>query len=317
MRRWADILVVAPASANLLSKASCGIADNFVLSVIRAWDFRKPCVLCPAMNTAMWTHPSTKESIDRLQSWGWEVLGPVEKVLACNEKGNGAMVSVQEIKAFLFAKWANKTGSLASANALTNANLELHGLMMNSGQSQSTTGESTDRKLSTTAATAATADLFSREKTGHEAMKAGEGVESGAVASGQHGHGKHSPNTLKSKVAANKHTSLSPFSISKTAASAAHATTSRSKSTHAHAEPVKVDTSSPPPIKPVTAVATHSESSTGYKIWSTVLQSFLLGLGIGVGVVVANMAVGILQPGSKIETGNNVRNSLGLSKASV
>ena len=69
MRRWADILVVAPASANLISKASYGIADNFVLSVLRAWDFRKPCIICPAMNTAMWLHPTTKESLNRLKSW--------------------------------------------------------------------------------------------------------------------------------------------------------------------------------------------------------------------------------------------------------
>jgi phosphopantothenoylcysteine decarboxylase len=101
VRRWADFFLVAPASANVISKASSGICDNFVLSVMRAWDFTKPCAMCPAMNTAMWNHPTTRSSLSRLQSWGWEVLGPVEKMLACNEKGKGAMASVQDIKSFL------------------------------------------------------------------------------------------------------------------------------------------------------------------------------------------------------------------------
>ena len=72
---------------------------------MRAWDFEKPCILCPAMNTFMWTHPTTKESIGRLKAFGWEVLGPVEKLLACNEVGNGAMVSVQAIKDRLVAEF--------------------------------------------------------------------------------------------------------------------------------------------------------------------------------------------------------------------
>eukprot|EP01032_Pedospumella_encystans_P013084 gene13084-15086_t len=89
---WADVLIVAPASANVIVKSSYGIADNFVLSVMRAWDFRKPCTLCPAMNTVMWTHPSTQESLSRLQAWGWEVLDP---------KRSG-MASVHSIKQHLF-----------------------------------------------------------------------------------------------------------------------------------------------------------------------------------------------------------------------
>lgn len=97
--------VVAPASANVLSKAAFGITDNFILSIMRAWDFEKPCILCPAMNTFMWTHPATKDSIGRLKAFGWEVLGPVEKLLACNEVGNGAMVSVQAIKDRLVAEF--------------------------------------------------------------------------------------------------------------------------------------------------------------------------------------------------------------------
>ena len=89
---WADVLIVAPASVNVIAKSSHGIADNFVLSVMRAWDFRKPCILCPAMNTVMWTHPSTQESLARLRAWGWEVLDPKRSV----------MPSVHSIKKSLF-----------------------------------------------------------------------------------------------------------------------------------------------------------------------------------------------------------------------
>lgn len=97
LRRWADVLLIAPASANTIAKAANGLADNLLLSVMRAWDLRKPCVLCPAMNTVMWEHPSTAAALAALSQWGWDVLGPVEKLLACNEVGKGAMASVSDI----------------------------------------------------------------------------------------------------------------------------------------------------------------------------------------------------------------------------
>lgn len=115
LRRWADILVVAPLSANSLAKMTMGMADNLLLSVIRAWDTtgeighpcrRKIIVVAPAMNTAMWRHPVTKEHVKRLEEdWGvsqgsdgWiEVLKPVEKTLACGDVGDGAMKEWKEI----------------------------------------------------------------------------------------------------------------------------------------------------------------------------------------------------------------------------
>lgn len=100
LRRWADIIVVAPASADLIAKASNGICDSLLLSVLRAWDFQthnKPCILCPAMNTLMWEHPCTHESIEKLEKWGWIVVGPAIKQLACNDTGKGAMEEVDNI----------------------------------------------------------------------------------------------------------------------------------------------------------------------------------------------------------------------------
>ncbi len=97
IRKWADCLLVAPASADVIAKASSGIADNLVLSVLRAWDFSKPCLLCPAMNTYMWDHPITKPTLDILRSWGWKTVDPVAKKLACNDVGTGALAPVDEI----------------------------------------------------------------------------------------------------------------------------------------------------------------------------------------------------------------------------
>ena len=114
LRRWADILVVAPLSANSMAKMTAGLADNLLLSVVRAWDTtgeiegsrKKRIVLAPAMNTAMWRHPVTRKQIRTLEEdWavnekhdGWiELLMPVEKTLACGDAGNGAMREWSEI----------------------------------------------------------------------------------------------------------------------------------------------------------------------------------------------------------------------------
>jgi phosphopantothenoylcysteine decarboxylase len=97
LRRWADLVLVAPASADVLAKASQGISDSLFLSVLRAWDFSKPCVYCPAMNTVMWDHPATNTAIQLLRSWGCRFVGPTVKLLACNERGNGALAPVSDI----------------------------------------------------------------------------------------------------------------------------------------------------------------------------------------------------------------------------
>lgn len=114
LRRWADLLVIAPLSANSLAKVAMGLSDNLISSVVRAWDTigidsarpgivlpfrgRKCIIVAPAMNSAMWAHPVTAEHIQRLSSqWSvesggsFEVLRPVEKELACGDTGSGAM----------------------------------------------------------------------------------------------------------------------------------------------------------------------------------------------------------------------------------
>eukprot|EP00049_Salpingoeca_infusionum_P008826 m.145872 g.145872 ORF g.145872 m.145872 type:complete len:193 (-) comp14144_c0_seq1:370-948(-) len=99
LRKWADVFVIAPLDANTLGKLSHGLCDNLLTCTARAWDFQKPMIVCPAMNTLMWQHPATKQQLDVLKTWGTTVVDPVSKVLACGDQGVGAMAHVDDIVA--------------------------------------------------------------------------------------------------------------------------------------------------------------------------------------------------------------------------
>src|SRR5215468_7916105 len=66
LRRWADLFVVAPLDANTLAKLACGLCDNCLTCVWRAWDVARPVVVAPAMNTLMWQHPFTRRHLRSL-----------------------------------------------------------------------------------------------------------------------------------------------------------------------------------------------------------------------------------------------------------
>jgi phosphopantothenoylcysteine decarboxylase len=97
MRRWADCMVVAPLDANTLAKIAHGMCDNLLTSIVRAWDWEKPLFLCPAMNTMMWENQPTAEQINVMTRWGATIIEPIEKKLACNDIGIGAMAEVDAI----------------------------------------------------------------------------------------------------------------------------------------------------------------------------------------------------------------------------
>nr|AGU68113.1 phosphopantothenoylcysteine decarboxylase [Angomonas desouzai] len=129
LREWADVVLVIPLDANSLAKVSNGLCDNLVSCILRAWRVRqRPVLVCPAMNTAMWDHPVTREQLLRLQDWYshhgghptaeihttspsrlpathqealFQVIGPVTKRLACGDVGNGGMAAVEDIAAVL------------------------------------------------------------------------------------------------------------------------------------------------------------------------------------------------------------------------
>lgn len=97
LRRWAEILIIAPLDANTLSKIATGICDNLLTCIVRAWDLQKPLLFCPAMNTYMWNHPITIQQITVLKSWGYVEIPCISKKLMCGDLGVGAMADVSTI----------------------------------------------------------------------------------------------------------------------------------------------------------------------------------------------------------------------------
>ena len=95
LSRWADLIVVAPTTANTISKLSSGSSDDLASTVILASN--KDIFLTPAMNVRMWEHPSTKENLKKLKSYGYKIIGPEIGDMACGEFGEGKMTQPQEI----------------------------------------------------------------------------------------------------------------------------------------------------------------------------------------------------------------------------
>jgi phosphopantothenoylcysteine decarboxylase / phosphopantothenate---cysteine ligase len=95
LSRWADLVVVAPATANTISKLSTGSSDDLASTVILASD--KDIFLTPAMNVRMWEHPSTKQNLDKLRSYGYKIIGPETGDMACGEFGKGKMTEPKDI----------------------------------------------------------------------------------------------------------------------------------------------------------------------------------------------------------------------------
>lgn len=121
LRRWADLLLIAPLDANTLAKIACGLADNCLTCVWRAWDLSRPVLLAPAMNTLMWQHPATGRHLRQLAEDAGltnrtntkdglaliedinqrcphlQIVPPQSKRLACDDVGLGALAEVSAI----------------------------------------------------------------------------------------------------------------------------------------------------------------------------------------------------------------------------
>jgi phosphopantothenoylcysteine decarboxylase/phosphopantothenate--cysteine ligase len=97
LSRAADLIVVAPASADLLAKMAQGRADDLAATVLLATD--KPVLAAPAMNVRMWEHPATQANIKTLAARGVRTVGPNEGDMACGEYGFGRMAETEEILA--------------------------------------------------------------------------------------------------------------------------------------------------------------------------------------------------------------------------
>ena len=99
LRNKHDALVIAPCSANTLAKISCGICDNLLTSVAKAWDFNRPFIIAPSMNTYMMAHPTTGEHLLRFIKFSRNNSNiPTQpKMLACGTYGDGAMGNIDDV----------------------------------------------------------------------------------------------------------------------------------------------------------------------------------------------------------------------------
>ena len=93
----ADLLLVAPASANTLAALAYGLANNYLTEIALAT--RAPILIAPAMNGKMWEHPATRENVEKLRARGVQFIGPEEGLLACGYEGIGRLWPVDGIVA--------------------------------------------------------------------------------------------------------------------------------------------------------------------------------------------------------------------------
>jgi phosphopantothenoylcysteine decarboxylase/phosphopantothenate--cysteine ligase len=104
LSRSADLVVVAPASADILAKMTAGLADDLASTLLLATD--KPVLVAPAMNVRMWLHAATQANMATLQARGVRVVGPDEGAMACNEFGPGRLAEPPAILAAIEAFFA-------------------------------------------------------------------------------------------------------------------------------------------------------------------------------------------------------------------
>lgn len=93
LARWADLIVVCPATANSINAMAAGYGGDMITDIFLSNNFQKPFWVIPAMNTQMLAHPATQDSIKKLKSWGTVVFDTDAGTLACGEQGSGRLLA--------------------------------------------------------------------------------------------------------------------------------------------------------------------------------------------------------------------------------
>ena len=117
LARWADVILIAPATADLIARLAAGMADTLLTTLCLASE--APVVLAPAMNRVMWAKPATRDNVERLIARGVTFLGPGEGDQACGETGAGRMLEPTDIVDALSA--APPGGPLAGRRVVVTA----------------------------------------------------------------------------------------------------------------------------------------------------------------------------------------------------
>ena len=116
--RWCDVMVVAPATADMIGKMANGIADDLLSTTLMACD--KPKIICPAMNTNMYENRIVQDNIKKLEHYGFEMIKPAEGYLACGDTGAGKMPEPQTLFNYIMRTIACEK-DLAGKNVLITA----------------------------------------------------------------------------------------------------------------------------------------------------------------------------------------------------
>lgn len=157
LMKWADLIILCPVSANTINKLANGIGDNLLTSLFLAFDWTKPYLIVPAMNTNMFDHPATQSSLKKLNEWGVKILPTAEGYLACGDTGRGKLLEPDEIYEYIL---------LALNQKKTEAVKKLKVLITSGGTKENIDGIRFISNLSTGKTAASIADYFSRR--GHE-----------------------------------------------------------------------------------------------------------------------------------------------------
>ncbi len=118
LMKWADLIIICPATANTINRLACGIGDNLLTSLFLAFDWSKPYLIAPAMNAFMYNHPATKESLNKLKSWGVKILPVDEGYLSCGDIGEGKLLDPDLIYKEIINALESKNESSAKLNVL-------------------------------------------------------------------------------------------------------------------------------------------------------------------------------------------------------
>ena len=96
LERWADLILLYPASAHTVSTLAHGFGQSLIGQIFLAHEFKKPYLVAPALNQAMWKHPAFQFNLDRLRAFGIQILEPTSGTLACGETGEGRLMEPEQ-----------------------------------------------------------------------------------------------------------------------------------------------------------------------------------------------------------------------------
>ncbi len=188
LARWAELVLIAPATADLMARLAHGHADDLLTTLCLATDAE--CVMAPAMNQAMWGHPATRDNARRLEGYGWRLLGPDSGDQACGDVGAGRMLEPEAI----VARLSTTPGAASAAMAPETAPRSMapddapHSMAPETapGMSQASPGSDDARGLTVTITAGPTREALDpvRYLSNHSSGKMGYALATAAAARG-------------------------------------------------------------------------------------------------------------------------------------